>query len=100
MFKLFFQCRTRGANQLVRSWSQLVCSGYTPLLLDRLVIALPKVDYDTVVNESNSVLSYLSYDSLAFSYAPRQDVQALTVSPEVLAETGKYTAVPMIIGNQ
>lgn len=61
---------------------------------------LREVDYDTFVNASNSVPSYLSYTSLAFSYAPRQDGRVLTASPEALAETGKYAAVPMIIGNQ
>lgn len=58
------------------------------------------VDYDTFVNASNSVPSYLSYNSLAFSYAPRPDGRILTASPEDLAQTGKYAAVPMIIGNQ
>jgi carboxylesterase type B len=58
------------------------------------------VDYDTFAKASNSVPSYLSYTSLAFSYAPRQDGRVLTDSPEVLVETGKYVAVPMIIGNQ
>ncbi|KAL1857097.1 hypothetical protein Daus18300_010440 [Diaporthe australafricana] len=58
------------------------------------------VDYDTFVNASNSVPSYLGYNSLAFSYAPRQDGRVLTDSPEVLAQEGKYAAVPMIIGNQ
>ncbi|KAK3385755.1 Alpha/Beta hydrolase protein [Podospora didyma] len=58
------------------------------------------VDYDTFYAASNSVPSYLSYTSLAFSYAPRLDGRVLTASPEVLAETGKYAAVPIIIGNQ
>jgi carboxylesterase type B len=58
------------------------------------------VDYDTFVNASNSVPAYLGYDSLAFSYAPRPDGRILTASPEDLARTGKYAAVPMIIGNQ
>jgi carboxylesterase type B len=58
------------------------------------------VDYETFQNASNSVPAYLGYDSLAFSYAPRQDGRILTASPEVLAEKGKYAAVPMIIGNQ
>lgn len=61
---------------------------------------LREVDHDTFVNASNSVPSYLSYTSLAFSYAPRQDGRVLTDSPEALVETGKYAAVPMIIGNQ
>ncbi|KAF1974304.1 alpha/beta-hydrolase [Bimuria novae-zelandiae CBS 107.79] len=58
------------------------------------------VDYETFYKASNSVPAYLSYDSLAFSYAPRQDGRILTDSPEVLAQEGKYAAVPMIIGNQ
>lgn len=61
---------------------------------------LRRVDYDIFVNASNSVPIYLSYNSLAFSYAPRPDGRILTASPEVLAQTGKYAAVPMIIGNQ
>lgn len=61
---------------------------------------LREVDYDTFVNASNSVPSYLGYTSLAFSYAPRQDGRVLSDSPDVLAETGKYAAVPIIIGNQ
>lgn len=58
------------------------------------------VDYDTFLNASNSVPSYLGYNSLAFSYAPRPDGRILTASPEVLAQTAKYAAVPIIIGNQ
>lgn len=61
---------------------------------------LRRVDYDIFVNASNSVPSYLGYNSLAFSYAPRPDGRILTASPEVLAQTGKYATVPMIIGNQ
>lgn len=61
---------------------------------------LREVDYDTFVNASNSVPIYLGYTSLAFSYAPRQDGRVLSDSPDVLAETGKYAAVPRIIGNQ
>lgn len=58
------------------------------------------VDYETFVNASNSVPNSLGYTSLAFSYAPRPDGRTLTASPECLAHTGKYAAVPMIIGNQ
>lgn len=61
---------------------------------------LREVDYATFVNASNSVPSYLGYTSLAFSYTLRQDGQILNDSPEVLAETGRYAAVPIIIGNQ
>ena len=58
------------------------------------------VDYDTFLNASNSVPTYLGYDSLTFSYAPRPDGRILTASPEDLAQRGKYAAVPTIIGNQ
>lgn len=61
---------------------------------------LRELDYDTFLSASNSVPTYLGYDSLAFSYAPRPDGRTLTASPEVLAQTGKYAAVPIIIGNQ
>ncbi|KAI1359396.1 Alpha/Beta hydrolase protein [Xylaria arbuscula] len=58
------------------------------------------VDYDTFLNASNSVPSYLSYTSLALSYTPRPDGRILTACPAVLAQEKKYAAVPMIIGNQ
>lgn len=58
------------------------------------------VEYEMFLAASNSVPSFLSYNSLAFSYAPRPDGRVLTASPEVLAEKGKYAAVPIIIGNQ
>ncbi|KAK3291302.1 Alpha/Beta hydrolase protein [Chaetomium fimeti] len=64
------------------------------------VECLRGVDYETLVNASNSVPGSLGYYSLALSYAPRQDGVALTASPEVLAQTGKYAQVPIIIGNQ
>lgn len=61
---------------------------------------LREVDYDTFLNASNSVPNYEGYTSLAFSYAPRPDGRIITASPEVLVQTGKYAAVPIIIGNQ
>ncbi|KAK4203177.1 alpha/beta-hydrolase [Triangularia verruculosa] len=61
---------------------------------------LRAVDFETFYNASNSVPGYLTDNSLAFSYSPRPDGRILTASPEVLAQTGKYAAVPTIIGNQ
>lgn len=58
------------------------------------------VEYETFVNASNSIPAFLGYNSLAFSYAPRPDGWILTPSPEVLAQEGKYAAVPMIISSQ
>lgn len=42
----------------------------------------------------------LSYYSVALSYLPRPDGTALTESPEVLIQNGKYAKVPFIIGDQ
>ncbi|KAI1822744.1 Alpha/Beta hydrolase protein [Xylaria intraflava] len=61
---------------------------------------LRSADFDTFLNASNSVPTFLSYNSLALSYSPRPDGQILTDSPDVLARESKYTAVPIIIGNQ
>lgn len=58
------------------------------------------VDYDTFLNASNSLPSYLSYNSLALTYTPRPDGRILTDCPAVLAQERKYAAVPIIIGNQ
>ncbi|KAI1844192.1 hypothetical protein JX266_009676 [Neoarthrinium moseri] len=58
------------------------------------------VDYDIYVKAANSVPGLLSYTSVALSYVPRPDGTALTASPDILVEQGKYAAVPMIIGDQ
>ena len=57
------------------------------------------VDYVTYLNATNSVPSYLSYDSIALNYVPRPDGKILTASTDVLAQSGKYAAVPLIIGD-
>ncbi len=56
--------------------------------------------YDKFLAAANSVPAILSYNSVALSYLPRPDGKVLTKSPDVLAQTGKYAAVPMIIGDQ
>lgn len=58
------------------------------------------LDYDTYANASASAPSFLGYHSLSLSYPPRPDGRILTASPEVLAQTGKYAPVPLIIGTQ
>lgn len=58
------------------------------------------LDYNTFLHATNSVPGLLSYTSVALSYLPRPDHVTLTASPDVLLETGKYAAVPMIIGDQ
>ncbi|KAI1196458.1 sterol esterase [Nemania serpens] len=61
---------------------------------------LRAADYDTFLNAANSVPGILSYTSLALSYLPRPDGIVLPDSPDVLAQSGRYAAVPMIIGDQ
>ncbi|RDW59730.1 carboxylic ester hydrolase-30 [Coleophoma cylindrospora] len=61
---------------------------------------LRTVDYETLLNATNSVPGLLSYSSIALSYLPRPDGTALTASPEVLVQEGKYAKVPFIIGDQ
>ncbi|KAN0098489.1 lipase [Hyaloscypha variabilis] len=58
------------------------------------------LDYENFLNAANSVPGILSYSSIALSYLPRPDGVVLTASPEVLIESGKYAAVPFIIGDQ
>jgi carboxylesterase type B len=57
------------------------------------------VDYDTFLDAANSVPGILSYSSVALSYVPRPDGVVLPDSPDVLAATGRYAPVPMIIGD-
>lgn len=49
---------------------------------------------------ANSVPSINSYQSVALAYLPRPDGVALKKSPDILAKSGKYTKIPMIIGDQ
>jgi len=61
---------------------------------------LRSVDYDTFVRATNSFPSFQSYSSIAIAYPPRPDGKVLVDSPEVLVQSGKYAAVPLIIGDQ
>ncbi|CAJ2511210.1 Uu.00g068350.m01.CDS01 [Anthostomella pinea] len=67
---------------------------------DDTLQCLRDVDYDTFLNAANSVPGIISYSSVALSYVPRPDGVVLPDSPDVLAATGQYAAVPMIIGDQ
>ena len=60
---------------------------------------LREADYDTLLRASNHVPVLLGYNSIAMSYIPRPDGTVLPESPELLVKSGKYTAVPMIIGS-
>lgn len=79
-------------DQVVRSAG---CAGSADTLK-----CLRAADYDTFLSAANSVPGILSYTSVALSYVPRPDGVALPDSPDVLARTGRYAAVPMIIGDQ
>ena len=59
--------------------------------------ALP---YTQFLNAANSVPGIIGYESVALSYLPRPDGKALTESPELLVQQGKYAPVPFIIGDQ
>ncbi|KAI1099633.1 sterol esterase [Jackrogersella minutella] len=61
---------------------------------------LRSTDYDTFLHATNSVPGILGYSSVALSYLPRPDGVVLPDSPDVLAISGRYAAVPMIIGDQ
>ncbi|KAH6656379.1 Alpha/Beta hydrolase protein [Truncatella angustata] len=71
------------------------CAGATDTLE-----CLREADYDTFLKATNSVPGILSYTSVALSYVPRPDGKVLTASPDILVSSGKYAAVPMIIGDQ
>lgn len=61
---------------------------------------LRELPYTEFLNAANSVPGFIGYNSVALSYLPRPDGIVLPDSPEVLAASGRYAAVPMIIGDQ
>ncbi|KAM7214959.1 Alpha/Beta hydrolase fold [Rhypophila decipiens] len=61
---------------------------------------LRNLPYAKFLNAANSVPGILSYNSVALSYLPRPDGKVLVRSPELSVSSGKYAAVPMIIGDQ
>jgi carboxylesterase type B len=80
-------------------YDQVVKSGGCSGAADTLA-CLRKLDYNDFLNAVSSVPHLLSYNSLALSYLPRADGRTLTDSPDRLLLSGKYAAVPMIIGDQ
>lgn len=71
------------------------CSGAEDTLA-----CLREADYETFLEAVNAVPGILSYNSVALSYLPRPDGNVLPDSPDVLVKSGRYHAVPMIIGDQ
>ncbi|ROW08554.1 hypothetical protein VPNG_06212 [Cytospora leucostoma] len=67
---------------------------------DDTLQCLRELPYEDYLNAANSVPGFLGYQSVALSYLPRPDGTVLPDTPDVLAQTGQYAAVPMIIGDQ
>ncbi|KAM3426241.1 hypothetical protein NHJ13734_009569 [Beauveria thailandica] len=61
---------------------------------------LRSLDYETFYEAATSVPSFLSFNSNALSYLPRPDGKVLPASPDELVASGRYHAVPIIIGDQ
>ncbi|KAJ3472350.1 hypothetical protein NLG97_g11062 [Lecanicillium saksenae] len=72
------------------------CTHTTTSTLD----CLRSVSFETFYRAANSAPRILDYSALALSYLPRSDGNLLTDSPEVLADTGRYYAVPAILTDQ
>jgi len=66
------------------------------------VDCLRKKDYTSLLNAMNSVPSFLGYRSLDLSYLPRPDTSDgfFPLDADTAIYQGKYTRVPVIIGNQ
>lgn len=71
------------------------CTGDRPKLE-----CLRSLSVEKFYHAANSVPGILDRSSLALSYLPRPDGVVLASSPEVLANEGRYHAVPVIIGDQ
>ncbi|KAM0247229.1 hypothetical protein ACHAQJ_009937 [Trichoderma viride] len=61
---------------------------------------LREVDYNTFVEAANTMPTFLSYTSNALSFVPRPDGKVLPGNAVELVATGRYHAVPFIIGAQ
>ncbi|KAJ4152788.1 hypothetical protein LMH87_009308 [Akanthomyces muscarius] len=61
---------------------------------------LRQADYKTFRNAVNAMPSVLSYSSVAPAYLPRPDGKVIPDTLERLIESGKFHAVPTIIGDQ
>ncbi|TQW00721.1 hypothetical protein V2A60_001771 [Cordyceps javanica] len=72
------------------------CSDAVPSKLE----CLRSIPFETFYRAANSVPRILDNSSLALSYLPRPDGELLVESPEVIAETGEYYAVPAILTDQ
>ncbi|RDA89258.1 hypothetical protein CP532_0535 [Ophiocordyceps camponoti-leonardi (nom. inval.)] len=61
---------------------------------------LRSVSYETFFEAATSIPGLLSYNAMALPYLPRPDGLVLPASPDVLLQTGRYHAVPTIVGSQ
>ncbi|KAF4595223.1 Carboxylic ester hydrolase [Ophiocordyceps camponoti-floridani] len=65
-----------------------------------VLVCLRGVSYDRFLDATISLHGILSYNALTLPYIPRPDGVVLPASPDVLLQTGRYHAVPTIVGNQ
>ncbi|OAQ71431.1 cholinesterase [Pochonia chlamydosporia 170] len=61
---------------------------------------LRRADYDKFHRAATSFESFLSYTGSSIPFLPRPDGKVLPDSPEVLISSGRYYAVPVIVGDQ
>ncbi|EME38430.1 hypothetical protein DOTSEDRAFT_75835 [Dothistroma septosporum NZE10] len=63
---------------------------------------LRSVDYTTFLNAANSVPGIFSYRSVDLAYLPRPDSgdKFFSQSPEIAINSGRFTKVPLIVGDQ
>jgi carboxylesterase type B len=67
---------------------------------DSKLECLRSIPFEQFYRAANSVPRILDNSSLALSYLPRPDGTVLTDSPNVLANEGRYYAVPAIVTDQ
>ncbi|KAK6858352.1 extracellular lipase [Apiospora arundinis] len=74
---------------------QAGCSGTQDTLQ-----CLRDVDYKTLFNAIATLPTFTGYQSIALRFMPRPDGKTMTMSPEKLIQEGKFTKVPVIIGDE
>ncbi|KAK6836525.1 alpha/beta-hydrolase [Apiospora arundinis] len=74
---------------------QAGCSGTQDTLQ-----CLRDVDYKTLFNAIATLPTFTGYQSIALRFMPRPDGKTMTMSPEKLIQEGKFTKIPVIIGDE
>ncbi|KAF3001669.1 hypothetical protein E8E14_006598 [Neopestalotiopsis sp. 37M] len=71
------------------------CSGS-----DDTLQCLREVDYQVLYDAVATIPTFTSYRSIALDFMPRPDGKTLTKSQDQLVQEGKFTKVPIIIGDE